>query len=164
MLTLQLLTGCRPGEVRMLRKRMIKRTDNEWVLDFERSHKMAYRGKRRIVPIGPQALLLLQPWLAQCEADQHVFRPELAPKTNRRNLGPSYTSATYTTAVLRACAKAGVVPFGPNRVRHLAATEIRQQFGLEAAQAVLGHSHYSTTERYASLVPDLAKTVAKKRE
>jgi integrase len=37
----------------------------------------------------------------------------------------------------------------PNRLRHTRATEIRQQFGLEAAQVALGHSNAAVTEIYA---------------
>ncbi len=37
----------------------------------------------------------------------------------------------------------------PNRLRHLRATEIREKFGLEASQTVLGHSRANVTEHYA---------------
>lgn len=164
MLTLQLLTAARPGEVRGLKRKMVRVEEGQWVMDFGlRAHKMAYRGKRRIIPLGEQAVKLLEPWLATCAPDQHVFRPEQAPKARGRTLRPSYNRDTYTTAVVRACAKAGVPQFGPNRVRHRAAVDIRREFGLEAAQAVLGHSHFSTTERYAPSVSELAKLVATRR-
>ena len=39
--------------------------------------------------------------------------------------------------------------WSPNRLRHAAATEIRQRFGLEAAQVVLGHSKADVTQIYA---------------
>lgn len=45
----------------------------------------------------------------------------------------------------------------PHQIRHAAATEIRREAGLDAAQRVLGHSKASTTERYASA--DLGKAV-----
>ena len=47
--------------------------------------------------------------------------------------------------------------WSPNRLRHAAATEIRQQFGLEAAQVVLGHSKADVTQVYAER--DLGKGV-----
>jgi hypothetical protein len=47
--------------------------------------------------------------------------------------------------------------WSPNRLRHAAATEIRQQFGLEAAQIALGHSRADVTQVYAER--DLAKGV-----
>ena len=41
------------------------------------------------------------------------------------------------------------------QLRHSAATDIRRQFGIEAAQCVLGHSEIGTTQIYAER--DLAK-------
>lgn len=163
MLTLQLLTGCRPGEVRLLQKKMVQEVDGACVLDFGLHHKMAYKGRKRVVPIGPQARELLQEWLAKSEPDQHLFRPEFSPKSAGRKRRSFYSSAAYTLSVRYACQKAGVPPFGPNRVRHRAATDIRKLFDLDAAQAVLGHSSRTTTERYASPVNDLAKKVAEER-
>lgn len=39
--------------------------------------------------------------------------------------------------------------WSPNRLRHTAATEIRRQFGLEAAQVTLGHAQANVTQIYA---------------
>jgi integrase len=39
--------------------------------------------------------------------------------------------------------------WSPNQLRHTAATEIRKQFGLEAAQVALGHSQANVTQIYA---------------
>jgi integrase len=39
--------------------------------------------------------------------------------------------------------------WSPNQLRHTAATEIRRQFGLEAAQVTLGHSNANVTQIYA---------------
>ena len=47
--------------------------------------------------------------------------------------------------------------WAPNQLRHSAATEIRRQFGLEAAQIVLGHSKADVTQVYAER--DLAKGI-----
>lgn len=163
MLTLQLLTGFRPGDIRGLKKGMVKEEDGKWVIDFRLAHKMGYKGKRKVVPIGPQAVQLLKEWLEKASDEQHLFRPEFAPKSVGRKRLPHYTKGAYTRAVWYACHRAKVPVFGPNRIRHLAATEIRRQFGLEAAQAVLGHAHFSTTERYASPVSELASKVAEKR-
>jgi integrase len=45
--------------------------------------------------------------------------------------------------------------WSPNQLRHTAGTEIRRQFGLEAAQVTLGHSNANVTQIYAER--DLAK-------
>lgn len=47
--------------------------------------------------------------------------------------------------------------FHPHQSRHTAATRIAKAFRLEVAQAVLGHKHRATTERYAALADDLAR-------
>ena len=39
--------------------------------------------------------------------------------------------------------------WSPNRLRHSAATAIRQRFGLEAAQVTLGHASADVTQVYA---------------
>lgn len=39
--------------------------------------------------------------------------------------------------------------FHPNQLRHNAATRLRREFGLEAAQVVLGHKHANVTQVYA---------------
>lgn len=48
--------------------------------------------------------------------------------------------------------------WAPNQIRHTFATEVRKQFGSEAAQILLGHSKLSTTEIYAER--DLARASA----
>lgn len=48
----------------------------------------------------------------------------------------------------------------PNQLRHSAATMIRDQYGLEAAQVILGHRHASVTEIYAERDLKLAIRVA----
>jgi len=50
--------------------------------------------------------------------------------------------------------------WSPNQLRHTAATQIRQRFGLEAAQATLGHSAADVTQLYAERDFSLAATVA----
>ena len=55
----------------------------------------------------------------------------------------------YAKAIARACEKGGVPHWHPNQLRHTAATKARAQFGLEAAQAILGHSRADVTQVYA---------------
>ncbi len=82
-----------------------------------------------------------------------------------RRPGDRYTKDSYNTAICRACDEANaaahaanpaipaetrLVPrWHPNQLRHTAGTEIRQRFGLEAAQVVLGHSRADVTQVYA---------------
>ncbi|MCC7086333.1 MAG: site-specific integrase [Pirellulales bacterium] len=95
-------------------------------------------------------------------------RPKRAP-------GDCYSVASYRRAIARACDVAFPHPellalkdsqlsdkqraelrqwqddhrWAPNQLRHTAATDIRRQFGLEAAQITLGHSQANTTQIYA---------------
>lgn len=50
--------------------------------------------------------------------------------------------------------------WSPNQLRHSAATEIRQRFGIEAVAAVLGHSRTDTSEIYALRNLTLAASIA----
>jgi integrase len=49
----------------------------------------------------------------------------------------------------------------PHQLRHSAATNIRHRFGLEAAQAALGHTRLEVTQIYAERNNDLAARVAR---
>ena len=49
-----------------------------------------------------------------------------------------------------------------NQLRHSKATEIRQQFGLEAAQVILGHAKADITQVYAERDTRLAVEVSMK--
>jgi len=91
----------------------------------------------------------------------------------RRSPGEQYTTDSYRRAVHRACDRAFPAPDGtegddlrkwqsehrwsPNQLRHAAATEVRREFGLEAAQVILGHSQANVTQVYAER--DLAKGI-----
>lgn len=100
------------------------------------------------------------------------------PGTNRRRkparaAGACYTTQSYARAVARACVAMWPAPKGttgeqlkawdaahrwtPNQLRHTAATAIRREFGLEAAQITLGHAGADVTQVYAER--DLAKGV-----
>jgi hypothetical protein len=85
-----------------------------------------------------------------------------------------YTRDPYTRAIIYAIAranrerlKAGPIPAGdyvphwhPNQLRHTAATEARQRFGLEAAQVLLGHAKADVTQVYAERNRSLGEQVA----
>ncbi len=98
------------------------------------------------------------------------------PGTNRRRKprkepGDHYDTASYRRAIHRAVARinaerrkqdpeAELLPkWSPNRLRHTAATEVRRKYGLEAAQAVLGHAQADVTQLYAERDLDFARRV-----
>ena len=150
-------------------------------------YKTQHHGLDRIVLIGPQGQDILRPYLlrdkeAYCFSRRESERRRRAiqqeqrqtplsygnrPGTNRkqkpkRTIGAKYNKDSYALAIRRACDKAGVERWSPNRLRHSAGTEIRKRFGLEAAQVVLGHSTADVTQIYAER--DLQKAVAVVRE
>lgn len=86
-----------------------------------------------------------------------VSRARPRPK---RKAGERYSTKTYARAIERACKRHGIEPWGPNRLRHARATEIRQRYGLEEAQVSLGHSRADVTQLYARRDEALALRVA----
>lgn len=184
MVRFQRLTGCRPGEVAVIRPTDIDRTDNIWEYRPV-SHKGEWRGKSRVVFIGPKAQAVVLPYLLR-EADSFCFSPRESEEERRAELTANrktpmscgnrvgsnrkakpkrtprerYDANTYRRAIHRACDLAGIPRWSPNRLRHSAATEIRKQFGLESAQCVLGHASADITQIYAERDSDLAKRVA----
>jgi integrase len=81
--------------------------------------------------------------------------PKRAPRSG-------YDVASYRRAIYRACDKASVPRWSPNRLRHLFATEVRRDHGLEAAQVLLGHTKADVTQVYAERDMAKAKSVAAK--
>ena len=59
------------------------------------------------------------------------------------------TTGAYDQAIRKACKRAGVTSWAPNRLRHNAATRLRKEYGAEIARIILGHANLSTTEIYA---------------
>lgn len=51
---------------------------------------------------------------------------------------------------------------GPHQLRHNAATNVRREFGLEAAQLLLGHAKADVTQLYAEVNELKAIEVAQK--
>ncbi len=78
----------------------------------------------------------------------------------KRVPGSVYGVAAYGYAVRKAAALAGVPNWHPNQLRHTHATEVRRRYGLEAAQAALGHSRADVTQVYAERDLALAAKVA----
>ncbi|MFM7128373.1 MAG: tyrosine-type recombinase/integrase, partial [bacterium] len=174
MVEIQRLTGMRPGEVVGLRTRDIDFNEKIWKFR-PASHKTQHHQKDRVIYFGPQAQEALNPWLKPSEPDTYLFSPAEAEKirhqrmrANRRSRvqpsqlsraksnprlkpGDAYTVVTYRRAITYACKKAGIKPWHPNQLRHLAATNLRREFGIEIARAVLGHSSVDMTEVYAEM-------------
>jgi integrase len=121
-------------------------------IDSERQRKAAMRSNRK-TPVQPS----------------QVNRRKRHPK---RKPGPGYDKDAYRRAVARAVERANenraenqeepLPAWHPNQLRHSAATEIRRQFGLEAAQVILGHAKADVTQVYAERDMERAKEVVRK--
>jgi integrase len=203
MVRVQLLIGCRPGEICKLTPGCIDRSEDVWVATVT-EHKTKWHGHSRLLFIGPQAQSILEPYLDRGD-DDCLFRPvdaveqqraERAAKrktpnscgnrrgrkydrgglrgqSSKKSPGIEYTTDSYRRAIHNACDKAFPAPEGlttaeikawrsehrwsPNRLRHTRGTVIRQQFGLEGAQVVLGHKNADVTQIYAER--DIAKGI-----
>lgn len=177
MVQVQLLVGCRPGEVCSLTPAMIDRTEEVWQANLDK-HKTSHHEKERTLYFGPKAQNLISPFLNR-EPDRHLFSAREAVEqrnaqrtanrttpanegnragySKRSRIGTEskraprdyYDSRTYSQAIEYACKKAKVTPWGPNRLRHTAGTKLRSEFGLETAKAMLGHSEIGVTQVYA---------------
>jgi integrase len=102
-------------------------------------------------------------------------RPGMRWDKRRRRFNDRYAVAAYRRAITRAVDLAnrdrakqaetsGEDPsllshWAPNQLRHTKATEIRAQFGVDAAATVLGHSKPDTTLIYAERDLALAKRI-----
>ena len=144
-------------------------------------HKTRWRGKSRVIPLGPKAQEIVKGFLvpdlsaylfspARAVAGMHAgrraareSRPTPSEVARRKRTpgeghGRRYKKGSYLQAIIRACRRAGVPQWSPLQLRHTAATSIRSLYGLETAQVVLGHAKADTTEIYAER--DLAKARA----
>jgi integrase len=203
MVRLQLLTGMRPAEACMMRGCDLTPGEPTWIYR-PASHKTAWRGRKREIPLGPKAQALIREFLRP-DAAAYLFDPREAVaeyharRANARKSKPNpsekakrakkpggdharrYNRSSYLNAIRRASDRAFPHPslskvrnsmltidersellswrkahrWHPNQLRHTAATLIRAKFGLEVAQAILGHAKADTTEIYAAR--DLAR-------
>jgi integrase len=176
MVGLQVLSGMRPGEVLQLRGADIDMSGPVW--EFKPPiFKTQHTGRDRVVFIGPRAQALLQQWLRE-NPDEFIFgprqnresllrdHPKPRPRTERekrrrtrRSFRDHYSRNSYLLAIRRACERAGVDLWSPNRLRHTAATKIRARFGIESTRTVLGHSDPSTSLIYAERDHDTARRI-----
>ena len=145
LIELQRLTGSRSGELIKLTTGTINRTGDVWAAQLG-DHKAVHHGKSRTLHFGPHAQLILTKYLS-ADPDERLFR---------------MTGAAYRRAITRACEKLGIDRWVPHQLRHTNADVVREEFGLEHTQAVLGHAKANMTEHYAKASSKKAAEVARK--
>jgi integrase len=151
MVRFQRLTGCRPGEVIRIRPRDVDRSGDVWVIRLG-EHKTAHHGKDRTIYVGPKAQAVLAKYLLKPE-DRYCFE-----SVGHR----CYSVDSYRRAIQRVCERHDLPKWAPNQLRHTAGTAVREQCGLETAQAVLGHANMQTTQIYAERLDAAAREAARR--
>jgi integrase len=172
------LTGSRPTEILILRPHDLDRSSEVWRYT-PAQHKGAWRGRPRVIFFGPEAKVVLAPWLLGCADKAYVFSPKrseelrnrrrsenrrvmLWPAHAKRNaelkargncrqpmLAERFNHQALALAVRRACDRAGVARFCPYQLRHLRAVELREKYGLEFVRATLGQTYLSMSDHYS---------------
>jgi integrase len=188
MIQLQRCTGMRPNEVVAMRPCDIDRSGDVW--NYEpASHKNQWRGHVRQIPLGPRAQAIVAPFLdrpqqaylfSPTEAEAHrseqrrrARKSPMTPSQSARGLRANpkrakragYDVDSYRRAITYGLARAkragiAVEPWHPLQLRHLHATRVRQEFGLEGAQVALGHARADVTQVYAERNFALARRIA----
>ncbi len=103
------------------------------------------KGHKREIHLGPQARAIIARRSAGLSPDDRLFK---------------LRADSYTTTIDRACKRAGVPHWHPHQLRHLAGSMVRDKYGLDAAQAFLGHATAKTSEIYAKVKTDLSRQAA----
>lgn len=175
LIDLQLLTAARSGELLGVPGRPasalatgdLDMTGRTWTARIG-AHKTVHHGKDRMLFFGPKAQLILRRYVkadpraklfsyerysycrAITRACERVFPPPVhlaqRDKESRRAWVQRLTDRQREE--LREWNRTH--RWTPHWLRHSAGTYIRQEFGVEAAQIILGHSRLSTTELYAA--------------
>ena len=151
MVRIQQLLSCRPDELCQLRPVDIERGDDVWIYRPEQ-HKNKWRGKKRVILIGPRAQALLEPYLV-VPPEQFCFSPQECERRRRavnqalrktpleqgnrsgtnvkqapkRTAGKRYRESSYRRAIQRACEIAFAMPPHLRQIkRDLPAEELSQ--------------------------------------
>lgn len=197
MVRLQQLTGMRPGELVIMRRQDVSTSPAQKLsapcLDRPVSavevsgatiwmyappkHKNLWRGKSRVIAIGPEAQKVLAPLLMATAPEEYVFRPIDAMRgargKNMIRLGKRYLVRSYNEAIARSVRRANrklrdegrllfveeVVPkWFVYQLRHSLATDAADRLDAESAAILLGHS--ASRRALDSYVADLLKRSA----
>lgn len=161
-------TGARCAEIVNLKPCDIDRSRTLWEITLA-THKTAnVTGTPRKIYVGQNGQSAIRKLLLKRKDTEFLFQPgdhfekvkarsfsprrpdqKDNPRKTDRGISETYTTTSFRNALGYACKAAGVPKFTPHQLRHSAATNIRGELGLEAAQAVLGHTTVSETQVYA---------------
>lgn len=134
-----LTTGCRPNEACQIRPCDLDKSNPKCWVYRPAKHKTEHHGHDRLILVGPKAQKILKPHLKGKEPEEWLF----IAKADK-----PYKTSTLRRAIDRACRSLEIPVWGPNRLRHTRATELRPH-GLDVVATVLGHSKIETTQIYS---------------
>ena len=118
------LTGSRPSELLYLRPCDVDTATQPWTVRPER-HKTSYRGRERVIYLGPRAQAVIKPFLdrglttymfspREAVAERHAQAPTHRrpnqpdnPKKTDRSVQNHYTKDSFAVAIGRGCDAAG---------------------------------------------------------
>jgi integrase len=165
LLRVVVLSGCRTAEACKITRGCIDMTVHPWRY-LPKSHKNAWRGHVRKVFFGPRVQEILLPYIVKADGDDAFL---FSPRDAMKQLGyeePSgrvrdhYDTDSVRRAIVRACEAHGIPQWTPHRLRHTCLTNVRNEFGLDYAQAVGGQKSAQVAEIYAAVSDDKAREVA----
>lgn len=93
MLELQYMTGMRSDELTCMKSAYIARGNDVWVYE-PTEHKTAWRGKRKVICLGPRAQMLLTPYLTD-DSQAFVFSPATALEEHAAARAKARTTKKY---------------------------------------------------------------------
>jgi integrase len=182
MVELLLLTGMRCGELCIMRACDLDMSGDVWLYRPER-HKGKWRGRQRVVAIGPRAQGIIRKHLT-ASTTAYLFRPcdqheamsaakRAARKSrvqpsqhNRRKRGAKrrpgdrFKVAAVNRAIRRTCERMGIENWHVHQLRHSASLAFTRELGLEHCRAALGHASVDMSAMYAGQDIEAAKKVA----
>lgn len=165
MLCVQVLTGARSRSICQAKPEQFERQGELWI--WRPRHKTENNDVELQLPIGPKCQKILARWLKDKKPDEFLFSPRSV--RNDRRYRKHYDAQSYCVAVKRGIVKANrtrpsadqIPEWTPHLIRHFKGDTVNEVYGIEAAQAVLGHDSINATKVYTSRRLSLAKKVAK---
>jgi len=168
MMLLQWLTGARASSVCQAKPEQFDTTIEPWV--WRPRHKTEARGHDLELFIGPKCRRVLRKFLAARNPGEYLFSPRSLMNSPR--FRERYYTATYNQAISKGIGRANkkatangsagppIPHWTSHQIRHAKGHSVRADFGLEAAQAVLGHESIKSTQVYSDKQARLARHVA----
>lgn len=165
MVLLQWYTGCRPGTICQATPSQF-REDGDLLLWVPASHKTTHLGRELTIPIGPKCRAAIAVYLKE-PPDAPLFCPRVHRKNARYRA--LYSPRSYRQAVIRAIERVNAnqeeknkLPvWSPHQLRHSKGRSVRAEYGVEGAQAILGHDSLDATQIYSERRLELAKRIAR---